>query len=651
MTQSASRKEPLALSADADPLDDLFDRPDDARSEHTARASSRAARRSGGGGATPFLIAAVASLVWIVAVAAFCWSRYSLPDNPGDALDIVGSRIGTGDWMLIAAAILGPLLLIWIIAWLMRRTGELKRQSQELSSAALRLTQVAQAAEAGGRPLVLPGGSEVTDETPRHLRREVERATHAISALHAQMRAIEEALSTQARNIDDVAERAEKRARSIATVLRTEREALERLSDEVGDEAAGDGRVSVAPAALGAVGTAGVAGLAAAMGSGREDAAPAVAADDRDAGDVTDFALDEARIEAAANSDAADLLTDAPTFAREGEATREAEVMNWQDVDAGPVDATDDTGVAEGITDLRARLAEAKSNARWDRPVLSDSEASDPASLATEVAAEALDPFDDMIDERIDAGTDIRVSAGMGMGAGAAAGAAIGAVSAGLDPEPDLRAGTPPDMDTGDVHTGDVDIGDVNTGDLDMASVDAGDVNANDAETDDDAAPFRMERRHAIDWAKFTRAANFPESEEDVETLDALYDVLTDPEAASLLQCAEDTLASLADIDLYMEDFTPGLAPVTAWQGHLDGTGGDAIGGVDAPVEQSRIRAKLKGDKGFEHLCAKFMDRYEAMGRRMMGDTTDRKLIVDLSNTRTGRAYLMIAEAAGRLSA
>jgi len=220
----------------------------------------------------------------------------------------------------------------------------------------------------------------------------------------------------------------------------------------------------------------------------------------------------------------------------------------------------------------------------------------------------------------------------MGMGAGAALGAAAGAASslvapATLDPEPDA--------------------GDVNTGDVDTDT----EIDTSETLAEEGDEPFRLERRHAIDWRKFTRAANFPESEEDIETLDALYDVLTDPEAASLLQCAEDTLASLADIDLYMEDFTPRLVPVTVWQGHLDGSGGEAIDGVDAPVEQSRIRAKLKGDKGFEHLCAKFMDRYEDMGRRLMGETDEKKLIVDLSNTRTGRAYLMIAEAAGRLSA
>ena len=618
MTKSAAHDEPIVLSADADPLDDLFDRPKDgAGAKGRPSGGSTRSNRPSGGGFSSFLIATAASFVWIAAVAAFCWSRYSLPDNPGDAMSVVGSRISTGDWMLIVAAILGPLLFIWIVAWLMRRIGDLKRQSQDLASAAMRLTHAAQTAEAAGRPLALSGVGEVTGETPRHLRREVERATHAISALHSQMRAIEEALSTQARNIDDVAERAEKRARVIANTLRTEREALERVSDETG------GSMAVSPAALGSVGTglaaAGL-GAAAVSGLGNDDGYQ----DSLDANleidapsDVTDFALDEARVEAAAESDASDLLSNAPTFAREAEENA----------------VTQDSSAV--VEDLRSRLAQAKANARWEKPALPDMPepgilhaAPDAATEPAEIIPEAVDPFDDLGAKERD---DTESQLGHGATLGAAAATAVGgaAMTAMADEEPPA-----PDFDAPQ-----------QAGSVDYQSLD------HDRIDETKEGPFKLERRHNIDWTKFTRAANFPESEEDIETLDALYDVLTDPEAASLLQCAEDTLASLADIDLYMEDFTPRLVPVVAWKSHLDGSGGDAIDGINAPVEQSRIRAKLGTDKGFEHLCAKFMDRYEDMGRRLMQETDDQKLIVDLSNTRTGRAYLMISAAAGRLTA
>lgn len=604
MTQSAMREEPLVLSADADPLDDLFDRPGEESRAHSANTTTRPVQRSSSG-LNALFVAALASLVWIAAVAAFCWARYSLPDNPGDAIDVVGTRIGTDDWMFIAAAILGPLLLIWVIAWLMRRTAELKHQSQNLANAALRLTQVAQTAEATGRPTALGAIGEVTGDTPRHLRREVERATHAISALHSQMRAIEEALSTQASNIDDVAERAEKRAKYIATTLRAEREALERVTGNQGSAAPAES------ASLGAVGTsvaaAGMAGIGAAVTAGLDrdvDLEPSA--------DVTDFALDEARVEAAADSDAADdMIADAQDLVPDEGSTSPTE--------ADFIGDEEDT--VEGVAALRTRLAEAKANAQWNRPTLTDEER---AAISNGTAT--ADPFDESGRDAPDAPTgyhdDDRDGRDTGMGMAAAAVGAGTAALAGATPSATALDHEPEEYEALDV----------------------------DMLDDSDDAPFKLERRHMIDWQKFTRAANFPESEEDTETLDALYDVLTDPEAASLLQCAEDTLASMADIDLYMEDYAPRLVPVVTWRNHLDGSGGEKIDGINAPVEQSRIRAKLNTDKGFEHLCAKFMDRYEAMGRRLLNETDNEQLIVDLSNTRTGRAYMMISEAAGRLS-
>ncbi len=577
MTQSASYEKPLTLSAEADPLDDVFDRVEERPAGGSKQVPPVRRSRPVSRG---WPVALVASLVWIATVAAFCWARYSLPDNPGDAMDVVGSRIGLNDWLMIGAAIAGPLLLIWLAAWLIRRTSEMRRETQDLASAALRLAHATKSVESGV-PLALGNMGEVTGETPRHLRREVERATHAISALHSQMRAIEEALSTQAAAIDDVAERAEKRARNISSVLRTEREALERMGGASGE-------VPVAPALSGAIG--------AGVGAAAVGAAGLAAA----SSDVTDFSLDSSRIEAAAGADASgELLSDAPTMMRDGEDhdPNIGEVLPTADIDQS--DTRID--ISKDVPSLRAQLADAKANARWERPTL------------PEDAGLSLDPFDDIAAEPEADLSASGVAAGLGMGA---MGGLASAAPAALDQEPDEYEA------------------------LDLDTV-----------IEDAEEPLHLERRHVIDWQKFARAANFPESEEDTETLDALYDVLTDPEAASLLQCAEDTLASLADIDLYMEDFLPPLVPVSAWRAHLDGTGGDPVKGIQAPVEQSRIRAKLNSDKGFEHLCTKFMDRYEGMGRRLLDETNSSQLIVDLSNTRTGRAYLMIADSAGRLGA
>jgi len=152
----------------------------------------------------------------------------------------------------------------------------------------------------------------------------------------------------------------------------------------------------------------------------------------------------------------------------------------------------------------------------------------------------------------------------------------------------------------------------------------------------------------ALDWEKFVKAANFPENERDTATLDALYDVLTDPEAAALLQSSEDTLATLADIDLYMEDFIPEMSSVSAWRGHLDGIASNVIP-IQSPVEQSRISAKIAADDKFRKLSERFVERYHVVAKRLFAEGADGKLAVELSDTRTGRAYLLVADALGRL--
>jgi hypothetical protein len=151
----------------------------------------------------------------------------------------------------------------------------------------------------------------------------------------------------------------------------------------------------------------------------------------------------------------------------------------------------------------------------------------------------------------------------------------------------------------------------------------------------------------ALDWKKFVRASNFPENENDTETLDALYEVLTDPQAAALLQSSEDTLATLADLDLYMEDFVPEMSPVSAWRGHLDGKRG--VERIDAPIEQSRINAKLSSDKNFAKLADRFVERYQVILKRLFEEGADDRLALELADARTGRAYILVADALGKL--
>ncbi|MCI4664826.1 MAG: hypothetical protein MRY74_08895 [Neomegalonema sp.] len=154
-----------------------------------------------------------------------------------------------------------------------------------------------------------------------------------------------------------------------------------------------------------------------------------------------------------------------------------------------------------------------------------------------------------------------------------------------------------------------------------------------------------------LDWAKLVRAANFPDSEDDRETLDALYAVLTDKEAASLLQTAEDALSALADIDLYMEDLQPHHAPAELWRAYIvDGVRKDIIdlGGIRDPHAIEDVASAFERNRDFEQSAQRFMDRYESMLDRLFAEAPSAKLAVELANTRSGRAFMLLARAAGR---
>jgi len=185
--------------AAGDPLSDLLD--DTSMKSAGARPRARVTYSPSAHKSNVWWFAAAASLVWIAAVFAFSWARFSLPGDPRSALDAVQSRIGFSDWLMILAAIAGPVLLIWVIAWLVRRSMELRDESRKLAKAAILLADAAETAEKRAEKL-LPApdsiGGELIASGPGHFHREIERASHAMSALQTQMSSMETALAKQA---------------------------------------------------------------------------------------------------------------------------------------------------------------------------------------------------------------------------------------------------------------------------------------------------------------------------------------------------------------------------------------------------------------------------------------------------------------------
>ena len=525
-----SRRPSRAEAADGDPLGDLIER-------EGVRARPRPSAVKGlgrGGDRGVWWVAMAASGVWVACVAAFSYARFQRAE-----------AIGTADWALIAAAAAGPLLLIWVIAWLVRRTTELRDDSRRLARAAVLLADAAEAEREA--VLALPSAVGETGEPlkPQHLNREIERATHAMDALQQKMGAMEEAMARHAAAFDDAAERADVRARQM-------RESL---------------------------------GVVASMPELPSTSSLRLAAVPEEA---------DAPLEAPGP-----VMGGTPGVALEPPEGAEADV----------IDASLPEAPASRVDGLRAALADAASAARWPKLAAEPAPTPEPAPApAPEPAApQAVDPFDDLgpapapPEAAPPVGPARAVEPFVAAAAAAPPLAALGGASGAESSAPPLAAAL------------------------------------------DRPQPLRQ-----LDWRKFARAANFPESEQDKETLDALFDVLTDPEAAALLQSAEDVLATLAEADLYMEDFVPEPSPVSAWKTHLAGRS-EALTRLDAPVEESRVRAKIDADPAFADLSERFAERYRTVLRRLFDEAGDDRIALELANSRTGRAYLLVEAARGRI--
>jgi len=559
-----------------DPLNDLLD--DTSMKRSAARARPRVSYARSSSGSNVWWIAAAASVVWGAAVLAFSWARFSLPGDPRSVLEAAQSRMGVADWLMILSAIAGPVLLIWVIAWLVRRSMELRDESRRLAKAAILLADAAETAEKRAE-MMLPApdsvGGELISNGSGHLHREIERASHAMNALQTQMSSMETALAKQAAAFDNAAEQAAQRSRALSAPA-----------------------VGVGAAVAGAATVAATAGVS----------APAPA-------EPVEVLKEKVDIPTEKSGAAAVDMTLAPEISAEN-ARRDLlaakQSAGWSKLvpDDAEVAPRQNSASKASLEEMREDVAAIRTPQEDPAPTV--------VTPPKPLAASVVDPFDDLGPSAPKAAVGAALGAGVAMSFGATrddaesrdAPVKLGAPQVG-EPAPAPKATAPaPKQPT----------------------------------SEDEQFEF-MPR--ALDWKKFVKAANFPENERDTATLDALYEVLTDPEAAALLQSSEDTLATLADLDLYMEDFVPEMSPITAWRAHLEGKQG--VERLDAPIEQSRINAKLSADSAFRKLSDRFVERYQVMLKRLFREGTDERLAIELADSRTGRAYILVADALGKL--
>ncbi len=153
-----------------------------------------------------------------------------------------------------------------------------------------------------------------------------------------------------------------------------------------------------------------------------------------------------------------------------------------------------------------------------------------------------------------------------------------------------------------------------------------------------------------IPWENVVRALDFPRDEKDQQGFALLRQVVADKEVADLLQAAEDMLNFLAAEGLFMEDLPPDPPPPRLWRAYAEGARGDqvaALGGVTDEVAVAVTRGRLKRDAIFRDTALHFLRRFDALLARMVKELGDDPMVAELGDTRTGRAFMLVARVNG----
>nr|WP_239520682.1 hypothetical protein [Pseudooceanicola aestuarii] len=152
-----------------------------------------------------------------------------------------------------------------------------------------------------------------------------------------------------------------------------------------------------------------------------------------------------------------------------------------------------------------------------------------------------------------------------------------------------------------------------------------------------------------LDTGDFIRAINFPETAEDEEGFSALRRALKDRGTALLIQAAQDILTLMSQDGIYMDDLRPDRARVEIWRRFAQGERGRqvaALGGVRDRSSLALAAGRMKQDPIFRDAAHHFLRRFDKTLIEFEKTASDQD-IVDMADTRTARAFMLLGRVAG----
>ncbi|MGR3468290.1 MAG: hypothetical protein ACU0CI_10445 [Shimia sp.] len=150
----------------------------------------------------------------------------------------------------------------------------------------------------------------------------------------------------------------------------------------------------------------------------------------------------------------------------------------------------------------------------------------------------------------------------------------------------------------------------------------------------------------------FIRALNFPENPDDQEGFASLRLALKDRKASVLVQASQDVLTLLSQDGIYMDDLRPDRARPEFWRRFAQGERGGAVavlGGIRDRSSLALAAGRMRTDPVFRDAVHHFLRRFDMMLTAFEPGATDEE-IVELSDTRTARAFMLCGRVTGMFS-
>lgn len=146
------------------------------------------------------------------------------------------------------------------------------------------------------------------------------------------------------------------------------------------------------------------------------------------------------------------------------------------------------------------------------------------------------------------------------------------------------------------------------------------------------------------------RALNFPDGPDDRAAIAALRRALADGETARVIRAAQDIVTLLAGHGIYMDDVPAPQAMAATWRRFAGGERAAAVPEIALLAGDGREAAALadllRADEVFRDAAHYFLRRWDRMLAREAPRLSDTDLD-HLAATRSGRAFLILAEATG----